>query len=209
MKLIALSGVVLGTTLLLYPFIQQAYSTRTAHLLHERAQANLRVIHNKTSDHTLNTTTTIYKSGLYPDAAPTIANHPKTGEVIGTLSIPSIGIQEAILEGTDQPELAKAPGHLKDSVLPGQIGTSIVAAHNVTTFRHIDKLATGTLFTIETEQGVFTFSIMDQKILRVGEELPETAYPAVALETCYPLDAWDLTDQRMFVIGALVESRLR
>jgi sortase A len=194
---------VLGTAVFLYPFLTIGYSNYMSDTLREQATA---MVENKQAPPT---ETKPFSRGLYPEPVPSSVEKPTKGKVIGMLEIPSLQIKEAILEGTDEPELAKAPGHLPDSVLPGQLGKSIIAAHNATTFRHIDRLQPGDTFTVRTEQGIFTFKVTGQRILHVKDELPDTAYPALSLETCYPLDALYLTDQRLFVETALVKSELK
>lgn len=192
----------LGAAVFLYPLLTIGYSHYMSNSLREQATGLFE------NDQTPAETKS-FTRGLYPEPVPASAEKPTKGEVIGMLEIPSLQIKEAILEGTDEPELAKAPGHLSDSVLPGQLGKSIIAAHNATTFRHIDKLQPGDTFTVRTKQGVLTFKVTGQRILHVKDELPDTAYPALSLETCYPLDALYLTDQRLFVEAALVKSELK
>jgi len=204
-KRILLGGglVAVGAAVLLFPIVTIGYSKFLAESLRQEADTKL----SAQFDSPVNTNAS-YNTGLYPAAAPKLSDHLPKGTVIGKLIIPSLKIEEGIIEGTDQSELAKAPGHLPDSVLPGQVGNSIIAAHNATTFRKIDRLTPGTTFTIMTQQGVFTFSVTGQRILHVTDALPDTAYPAVSLETCYPLDALSLTDKRLFVEAALVKSVL-
>lgn len=219
--------VALGILALLYPFIQIGYSKTISKVLYEEAKS-LFILENSSAGSSQEiaaslrtgkgSTTEMQKAepilrtnqtGMYPEPAPDVTTKPKTGEIIGMLTIPNLEISEAILEGTGQKELAKAPGHLPDSVFPGQIGTSIIAAHNSSTFRHLDQLTEGMEFTVTTEQGVFTFSVTGQRILNVNDLLPNMAYPAIALETCYPLDALYLTDKRLFVEAALIKSEIK
>ncbi|UOF89514.1 class D sortase [Fodinisporobacter ferrooxydans] len=207
---------VVGTAVLLYPLFLLAYSHIMSSILLHQAQhiisdanttePNYLPVQKSDSIHQPNRQPNTRISGLYPVPAPALSRIPEKGKVIGELSIPELHLNEPILEGTDQPELAKAPGHLPSSVMPGQIGKSIIAAHNVTTFHQIDSLKPGTKILVTTEQGTFTFSVMNQRILHVNDPLPNTAYPALDLETCYPLNAWHLTDQRLFVEAALVKS---
>ncbi|MBS4191976.1 class D sortase [Bacillus sp. FJAT-49705] len=217
----------MGIFVLLFPFFILGYSKAMSNALQEEAESSFNVENSsenpvqeltadlisekdKTSDmDETSPTHEDYQTGLYPEPAPELIVQPKNGEIIGMLTIPNLGIHEAILEGTGQRELAKAPGHLPGTVFPGQIGTSIIAAHNSSTFRHLDQLEEGMEFSVTTEQGVFTFSVTGQRILNVNDSLPDMAYPAIALETCYPLDALYLTDKRLFVEAALIKSELK
>jgi sortase A len=132
--------------------------------------------------------------------------NPVPGSVIGTLEIPRIHLREAVLEGTTGAILEKAPGHLRNSVLPGEIGTDIIAAHNVTTFHHLDALKTGDWILVNTSAGMFQFQVTKFQVVKVGDPVPNTRYPSLVLETCYPLNAWYLTNQRFLVYAVLVKS---
>lgn len=219
--------IALGILALLYPFVQIGYSKMISKVLHEEAQS-LFILKNSsagpsqeiaaslptgkgsiTEMHKAEPIPRTHQTGMYPEPAPDLTTKPKTGEIIGMLTVPNLEISEAILEGTGQKELAKAPGHLPDSVFPGQIGTSIIAAHNSSTFRHLDQLIEGMEFTVTTEQGEFTFSVTGQRILDVDDLLPNMAFPSIALETCYPLEALYLTDKRLFVEAALIKSEIK
>lgn len=204
---------ILGVSILLFPFVKLGHSHMMSDQLFEKANTHFQELDQSSKMDTdlvaikENISNNDYQTGLYPNPASNkLGMFYKNGEIIGKLEIPSLGISEAILEGTGQQELAKAPGHLKGSVFPGQIGTSIIAAHNATTFRYLDRLVEGMKFTITTEQGIFTFSVTGNRILNVNDSFPDRAYPSIALETCYPLDALHLTNQRLFVEAALVKS---
>ena len=61
----------------------------------------------------------------------------------GRSLIPSIGVSEYVVEGTDADNLRKGPGHYPDTPLPGQQGTSAIAGHRTTygaPFRKLDEL---------------------------------------------------------------------
>ncbi|HEX7405703.1 MAG TPA: sortase, partial [Candidatus Nanopelagicaceae bacterium] len=57
------------------------------------------------------------------------APYPKVGDVIGTLSIPSLNERLPIIEGTDDSELKRGVGHYVRSVLPGIPDNSVLAGH--------------------------------------------------------------------------------
>lgn len=224
--LMMISGglIALGISVLLFPFLILGYSSYMSQKLREEA-ASLYSTGNfstqedvqlsskdgiskdtkKSSVNLRNSNQRPSQTGLYPESLADSIARPEVGEIVGQLSIPTLSIEEAILEGTGQQELAKATGHLQGSVFPGQVGTSVIAAHNATIFRKIDQLSEGMEFTVTTDQGVFTFSVTGQRILNVNDSLPNRAYPSVTLETCYPLDALYLTDKRFFVEAALVK----
>lgn len=129
---------------------------------------------------------------------------PPSGSVIGTLAIPRLGISTAVMQGTSSRELYLAPGHYLGSVLPGEVGTSVVAAHNATFFRHLDTLRPGDLIQVQTVQGTFWFQVTNGLVVSDTEPLVDTAYPSLDLEACYPLDALYFTPTRYVVEARLV-----
>src|SRR5579875_2592283 len=81
------------------------------------------------------------------------------GAVLGLVNIPALQLTAPLLEGTDDAELNVGAGHLSQSVQPGLPGTSVIAAHNATWFRHIDKLVAGDTVTVKTSTGSYEFRV--------------------------------------------------
>jgi sortase A len=85
------------------------------------------------------------------------------GDPVAVLTIPQIGVSEVVVEGTSASELKGGPGHRRDTVLPGQIGTSVVMARAAAfggPFSKIQELAPDDRFTVRTGQGLQTFAVM-------------------------------------------------
>ena len=71
---------------------------------------------------------------------------PRTGDVLGTLVIPKLGVRAPMLEGTQPVQLNRGPSHYPWTWLPGEGETVAVAAHRTTRgawFRRIDELERG------------------------------------------------------------------
>ncbi|KUO95668.1 class D sortase [Ferroacidibacillus organovorans] len=133
---------------------------------------------------------------------------PAPGKGIGLIQIPALSLIAPIVQGTADVDLERAVGHLPGSALPGQIGRGILAAHNATWFRHIDRLRTGDLLTVTTTYGQFVYRIIAHHIVRTGTALANSATPEIVLETCYPLGALYLTPYRYLVEAQLVSGKL-
>lgn len=89
---------------------------------------------------------------LLPDGAP-----------VAILEIPSIGLREVVVEGTDAETTQLGPGHRRDSVLPGQAGLSIImgrAAAYGGPFGRIQQLDPGETFTVITGQGEHEYEVI-------------------------------------------------
>ena len=89
---------------------------------------------------------------LLPDGAP-----------VALLEIPSLGIREIVVEGTDSATTQLGPGHRRDTALPGQAGVSVLfgrAAAYGGPFARIQELAPGDEFTIITGQGEHEYEVI-------------------------------------------------
>ncbi len=100
------------------------------------------------------------------------------GSAVAVLDIPKIRVHDVVFEGTTGLVLEKGPGHLRDSALPGQTGTSVLFGRATAfggPFGDIDKLQPGDQFTVTTGQGVQRYKVLD--VRRAGDPVP-TAAPA-------------------------------
>ncbi len=135
---------------------------------------------------------------------------PSDGRVLGSIAIPAMHLKTAFVEGTSYSDLLLAPGHFSGSVLPGQLGTSVIAAHNATYFRHLNTLRVGNLVVVTTGQGTFWFQVVGHGVVSDVAGLPnDYARPRLDLEACYPLDALYFTPDRYVVYTVLVRDQLR
>lgn len=96
------------------------------------------------------------------------------GTPIGTIEIESIGVSEVFLQGTRPEDLISGPGHRRDTVMPGQAGTSVIMGRQATyggPFSGLAGLAIGDEIEIITGQGTSTYEVFT--IRREGDLLPE------------------------------------
>jgi sortase A len=88
----------------------------------------------------------------------------KLGAPVAVLDIPRIGVQDlVVVEGTAPEQLTLGPGHLRDSPLPGQIGTSVIYGRRVTfgaPFAKLDDLRPGNKIIAITQQGKFVYKVV-------------------------------------------------
>lgn len=95
------------------------------------------------------------------------------GTPMALLTIPEIGVNEVVVEGTASRETKMGVGHSPDTPLPGQPGTSVLlgrAAAYGGVFGDLDKLKAGDRFTVLTGQGRSTYQVIGQRVK--GEKLP-------------------------------------
>ena len=98
----------------------------------------------------------------------------RNGAPIAVLDAPKARLHHAVVvEGTSSSDLQKGPGHLVNSVLPGQIGQSVLLGKGVTfgaPFGGITSLVKGDPLTVTTGQGVAHYTVTG--VRRTGDPLP-------------------------------------
>jgi sortase A len=95
------------------------------------------------------------------------------GSPVAVLSIPTLGLQEVVVEGTASGDTMSGPGHRRDTALPGQQGVSIVYGRATTyggPFRSLPSLRAGDGIKVTMAQGEFVYRVDD--VRRDGDPLP-------------------------------------
>jgi sortase A len=138
-----------------------------------------------------------------------VRKEPLPGDALGKVLIPSIGVSEYVVEGTDADNLRKGPGHYPDTPLPGQRGTSAIAGHRTTygaPFRKLDKLEKGDRIIVELPYGTFVYrvertQIVDDSALWVTRKV---GHDRLVLTACHPLYS---AEQRVVAFARLTDRR--
>ncbi|MFI5428674.1 sortase domain-bontaining protein [Aeromicrobium sp. UC242_57] len=95
------------------------------------------------------------------------------GSPVALFSIPSLGYEQVVSEGTSSGVLINGLGHRRDTVLPGQAGVSIIYGKSRTFGKPMAAMltdATGRTLTVTTGQGESTYKI--SKVRRGGDPMP-------------------------------------
>jgi sortase A len=98
------------------------------------------------------------------------------GTPVAYISAASIGLGAVIVEGTSSADLAKGPGHLPSTPLPGQAGNSEIYGRSVmfgAPFGHVRSLRRREIITVTTGQGTFGYQVLD--VRGPGDPLPSAA----------------------------------
>ena len=98
------------------------------------------------------------------------------GDPVALVTIPRLGTQQVVVEGTASGDLLAGPGHRRDTVLPGQEGTSVVYGRGATygaPFRDVPQLVPGDLVDVVSAQGTLRFHVIG--VRRAGDPLPQPA----------------------------------
>ncbi len=132
------------------------------------------------------------KDAFFDPPRRVIRRQPLKGDAIARIDIPTIGVNEYVVEGTDVASLRKGPGHYPDTSLPGGPGTSAIAGHRTTygaPFRKIDQLERGERIAIDMPDGRFVYRVERTKIVDDQDlsVLEPVGYRRLMLSACHPL----------------------
>ena len=109
-----------------------------------------------------------------PDKAPPLGPVVPVGDPVALLTIPSIGLEQVVVEGTASGDLLAGPGHRRDTPLPGQVGTSVVYGRATTyggPFRDLTELEPGDEIEVTGAQGKKVYTVSG--VRRSGDPLPQ------------------------------------
>lgn len=98
----------------------------------------------------------------------------EVGTPVATISIPHIGVEQVVVEGTASGDLLVGPGHLRNTVLPAQLGTSAIFGRARTygaPFARIAELVPGDQINVTTALGSKRFEVIG--VRRAGDPLPQ------------------------------------
>lgn len=130
-------------------------------------------------------------------SARSFAAHLEDGQPIGRIVIPAIGLNMVVVQGTDESDLEKGPGHYdsasgENTALPGAGGVVAVAGHRTTylhPFRHINSLTSGDNVYLEMPYGTFRYEVFFHKVVTPSDWsiLRPRPFEKLVLTACHPL----------------------
>lgn len=124
------------------------------------------------------------------------------------LVVPSMGLDQPIIEGNNEGALMKGPWHRPNSSTPDKGGNMVIAGHRFTyanprgTFYFLDKVKVGDNFVIYWNDKAYAYRVTVSEVVPPTQTSIEdpTAASQVTLFSCTPL--WWPKD-RLVVIGTL------
>jgi sortase A len=144
-------------------------------------------------------------------SARALGRRSESGDPLGRIEIPKIGVSDVFVQGTGTSDLRKGPGHYPDTPLPGQHGTVAIAGHRTTygaPFHDVDDLRPGDRIELAMPYGRFEYRVERTRIVaptavwvtdRVG-------YDRLILSACHPLYS---AAQRIVVFARLERADAR
>jgi sortase A len=125
-------------------------------------------------------------------ALPTAAIRPPlaSGEPIGRLEIPDVGISALVAAGTGARTLRRGVGHIDGTSLPGEAGNIGLAGHRDTVFRELRKLRPADRIFLVTAEAKREYVVESLRTVAPerSDVLDASAHPTLTLVTCYPFD---------------------
>jgi LPXTG-site transpeptidase (sortase) family protein len=124
----------------------------------------------------------------------------RRGAPIARLVIPSIGLDEIVVEGVGDDELNAGPGHLPGSAMPGDDGNSVISAHRDRHFSTLGGIEVGDTVYTETASQRTPWVVTKRRIVWAGKPaLFSSEQPILTLTTCWPLRILGPAPDRLIV----------
>ena len=127
------------------------------------------------------------------------------GEPIARLTIPKIGLDLVVIEGTREEDLLKAPGHLAGSAFPGEPDNCIIAGHRDLHFRRLGSLDPGDPVRLRAGDREIEYRVTRTRVARADDTgvLARAKEPLLTLITCYPFTYVGPAPRRFVVQASL------
>lgn len=93
---------------------------------------------------------------------------PRPGDGLFTIVIPKLGLRTVVVQGVEQEELKKGPGHYPETPWPGEDGNVAIAGHRTTfgaPFYRLNELGPGDPITIESGPARYRYTVTEQLIV--------------------------------------------
>jgi sortase A len=137
----------------------------------------------------------------------------RDGTPIAHIQIPTIGVDQYVVEGTTEADLDKGPGHYAGTAVPGQEGNVAIAGHRTTygaPFNRLDELTLGDSIQLTTDNGERLTYLVTQRPVAVSPSdisvLNDFGDDRLTLTTCTPKYS---AAQRLVVVAELKQPSAR
>lgn len=147
--------------------------------------------------------------GAQPPNLVTAESTRTSGDVIGELTIPRLGLAVPVMSDFEPDSLLRGVGHIQGTALPGGLGTMGLAGHRDTYFRPLQRTAPGMIILVTDRSGTYRYVIDTTEIVapEAVRVLDIQDRPALTLVTCYPFDFIGAAPKR-FIVHAHLTSVL-
>jgi sortase A len=112
-----------------------------------------------------------------PEVIPA-AEPPAVGDPIGILQIPSLDVEQVVVQGSGPAQLRAGPGHLQGTPMPGEPGNAVIAGARISygaPFRQLQELDVGDRIEMTTAVGRFRYEVRTVDRIAAGDPDPVRA----------------------------------
>ncbi len=201
---------ILGLVLMLAGIAVMAYPA-TTFLVTTKAQDELRSDWNKLAEQSTKNlqsgTSASDSSGASGTSKASVSDKGPLGKAAFRLVIPQLDLDRIVVEGTNKASLKLGPGHMSNTVFPGESGVCVVSGHRTTygaPFFRLDRLKNGHQIIIETNKSRFVYSVYDTKIVKPSDTsfITKSGHSVLALTTCTPIYS---ARRRLVILATLLQ----
>src|SRR5579871_2275187 len=111
-----------------------------------------------------------------------------SGDLIGLIKIPRLGMSVIVIEGTSARVLQRAAGHIPGTALPGQPGNVGISGHRDTFFQPLESIRPSDIIILTTLLGEYRYRVVSTRVVIPFdvEVLKTSRNEILTLVTCYP-----------------------
>ena len=111
-----------------------------------------------------------------------------TDGIIGRIEIERLGVSTLVVEGTGEPALQRAAGHIVGTALPGHPGNIGIAGHRDSFFRPLRNIRRDDMITLATLGGEYRYRVVWTEVVAPDyvSVLDAGDQEVLTLVTCYP-----------------------
>jgi len=134
----------------------------------------------------------------------------RAGGAVAKLTIPRLDAELYVVEGTDDRDLKRGPGHLTGSVMPGADGNCVIAGHRDTHFSVLKNIQDGDEIDLERDGHKYRYRVDGMEVVTADNtaSLQPAKDAVLNLITCYPFHYIGSAPKRFIVHAVLEDSTL-
>ncbi len=131
---------------------------------------------------------------------------PAPGTLIARLEIPGIHLSVPVLEDDEAQSLTRGVGHIRETAMPGGLGTVGLAGHRDTFLRPLSRIAPRMEIRLTNASGVYRYVVDSTEVVMPEEVrvLDIVDEPSLVIVTCYPFHYIGAAPKRFIVHAHLV-----
>lgn len=132
------------------------------------------------------------------------------GAPVTRVIIPSIRLDEVVVEGLSDKDLWAGPGHMPGTVFPGENGNSVISAHRDRHFHRLDDVRVGEMIETQTPSMSVMWRVKTRRVVkRDARVIRESSDPMLTLTTCWPARYLGPAPDRLIITAVPVSVRER